>query len=315
MSSRFWSKFVLACRGAPQLIAITCAVALTAPLLLNEATAAGANNRHNNKVGSPEIDTEHMFGFTEGSDIGEAGERELEAETTGRFGKQDGSYNAVATGFQAKYTLSEHLQIGPSATVAYYDIAGVTGLDDRRQGRFQAVSVDVRYRLLDRERAPFGLTFIIVPRWGFADDISSASARQYGAEFLIAADRELVHDRIFAAFNLRYAPDVTHVYGADQTARESTFGVDLALAGQVSPGLFLGAEARFLQHYEGVGLNHFAGQAVYVGPTLYTQLGGSWFISVAWNVQAAGGAAGIPGALDVTNFERYQARLQMGVSF
>ncbi len=73
--------------------------------MLNEATAAGANNRHNNKVGCSEIDTEHMFGFTEGSDIGEAGERELEAEPTGRFGKQDGSYNAVATGFQAKYTL------------------------------------------------------------------------------------------------------------------------------------------------------------------------------------------------------------------
>ena len=239
----------------------------------------------------------------------------LRPKSTGRFGKHDGSYNAVATALQAKYTLSEHLRIGPGATVAYYDIAGVSGFDDRRQGRFQAVSVDMRYRLLDRERAPFGLTFIIEPQWGFADDVIGASARRYGARFLIAGDRELVHDRIFAAFNLLYAPDVTHVYGADETAREATLGADLALAAQVSPGLFLGAEARFLQHYEGVGLNHFAGQAVYVGPTLYAQLGGSWFISVAWNFQAAGGAASIPGALDLTNFERYQARLQMGVSF
>src|SRR5262249_16870818 len=34
-----------------------------------------------------EVDTEHMFGFTEGSDVGAAGEKELETDSTGRFGK------------------------------------------------------------------------------------------------------------------------------------------------------------------------------------------------------------------------------------
>jgi hypothetical protein len=33
-----------------------------------------------------EIDTEHLFGFLTGTDIGEVGEKEVESETTGQFG-------------------------------------------------------------------------------------------------------------------------------------------------------------------------------------------------------------------------------------
>ena len=33
------------------------------------------------------IDTEHMFGFMIGTDVGNVGEREFQSETTGRFGK------------------------------------------------------------------------------------------------------------------------------------------------------------------------------------------------------------------------------------
>src|ERR1700733_5842855 len=40
------------------------------------------------------IDTEHLFGFTIGSDVGEVGEKEIESSVTGRFGKQTGTYNA-----------------------------------------------------------------------------------------------------------------------------------------------------------------------------------------------------------------------------
>jgi hypothetical protein len=34
-----------------------------------------------------DLDIEHIFGFTEGSDIGAKGEKELESTFTGRFGK------------------------------------------------------------------------------------------------------------------------------------------------------------------------------------------------------------------------------------
>jgi len=38
------------------------------------------------------FDTEHIFGFMIGSDVGNPGERELQTETTGRFGKGSGTY-------------------------------------------------------------------------------------------------------------------------------------------------------------------------------------------------------------------------------
>ena len=41
---------------------------------------------------------------------------------------------------------------------------------------------------------------------------------------------------------------------------------------QLRPGFFLGGEARYLRRYEGIGLEEFAGQALFVGPTAYFQL-------------------------------------------
>src|SRR5262245_60772097 len=54
-----------------------------------------------------EIDTEHLFGFTIGSDIGDKGETEAESETTARTGKGTGSYSAFAQEFELKHTLTE----------------------------------------------------------------------------------------------------------------------------------------------------------------------------------------------------------------
>jgi hypothetical protein len=127
-------------------------------LLAGVGTAGSApadSRKHADKTG--EVDTEHMFGFTEGSDIGAKGERELETDSTGRFGRLGGSYNNAATALEAKYSLSDRFRLSAVATVAYYDISGVNGLDDRRNGALQSVSFDARYRLFDREHAPFGL--------------------------------------------------------------------------------------------------------------------------------------------------------------
>src|SRR5215468_11586630 len=269
---------------------------------LGSAGSAPADSRkHADKTG--EIDTEHMFGFTEGSDTGEAGEKELETDSTGRFGKPGGAYNNVATALEAKYSFSDRFRLSAVATVAYYDITSVSGLDDRRRGALQSVSFDARYRLLDRERAPFGLTLSVEPHWGFADETSGAPADQQRAEFRLLADRELIPGRLFAALNVIYEPEQTRLRGSGETLREST------------PGVFIGAEARNLRHYDGLGLDGFAGQALYIGPTLYATFGERYFISAAWNVQVWGAVGGTSGALDLDNFERHQVELRAGVRF
>src|SRR5262245_54268425 len=279
---------------------------------LGTAVAAPADHdRHAEKSG--EVDTEHMFGFTEGSDIGEKGEKEVETDSTGRFGRLGGSYNNAATALEAKYSLSDRFRLSAVATVAYYDISGANGFDDRRQGVVQSVSFEARYRLFDREHAPFGLTLSFEPLWGFTDDDSGAPADQQGAEIRLLADRELIPGRLYGAFNIGYEPLQTRLRGSGDIFRESTFGIGAALAMRVTPNVFIGAEARSVRQYEGLGFNSFAGQAFYIGPTLYATFGTGYFVSAAWNVQVWGAVAGSSRALDLVNFERHQAKLRFGV--
>jgi hypothetical protein len=264
---------------------------------------------------APDVDSEHLFGFTEGSDIGERGEKELEADSTGRFGRQGGTYNALSTALEAKYTPADYFRIAGSATVAAYSINGVPGFDDRRLLTLQEVALDLRYRVFDREKAPCGLTFVFEPHRGFADEASGAPADQYGGKFAALADKEIVPKTVFAAFNLLYDGEVTRPHGTGAVERDSILGAGAAIAAQVRPGLYWGTEVRYLRHYDGLAFGTFTGEAVYAGPTLYAKLAGAWRLSAAWNVQIAGGRNGLSSSLDLADFDRHQAKLRLGFSF
>ena len=107
------------------------------------------------------IDTEHMFGFMIGTDVGNVGEREFQSQTTGRFSRNGGSYRAIDQEFELEFVPARNFRVELGSTFASHDIAGVTGLADRRQLSWQGVSVDLRYRFLDRDAAPFGLTVAV----------------------------------------------------------------------------------------------------------------------------------------------------------
>src|SRR5258708_39995053 len=109
------------------------------------------------------IDTEHVFGFMIGSDVGTVGEREFQSETTGRFAKNGGNYRAVGQQLELEFLPAQNFRIEMGTSFAAHDINGVTGFDDRRQLSWQGVSVDFRYRVLDREAAPFGRALAVVP--------------------------------------------------------------------------------------------------------------------------------------------------------
>ena len=267
------------------------------------------------KIKSEEVDTEHMFGFTEGSEIGEKGETELMSESTGRFGRTGGSYKQITNLFEAKYTLTDRFRISAAATLAYYDISGMTGLNDRSQALVQSISFNARYRVLDHQNAPFALTLSVEPRRSFVEDTSGARADGIGAQFAALADRELVADRLFGAFNLSYELERTRLHGGPDISREATFGMGAGLTTLTVHGFFVGVEARYLRQYEGFPPNNFVGQAFYVGPTFYAKLGENALISAAWNSQAWGSASGDSGAHDLVHFDRHQARLRFAVTF
>ena len=266
-------------------------------------------------VNAEEIDTEHLFGFTIGTDVGSVGEREFQSQTTGRFSKAGGGYRAINQELELELVPANNFRIEFGSSFASYDIYAVSGLQDRRQLDWQGVSLDLRYRFLDRETAPFGLTFALESRADRFDDITAAPARKYGTELTMALDRELIPNRVVAAFNVFYEPEWTHFPGTGAAEQESTAGGAVAVMAQVRNGFLIGGEVRYSRKYDGVGLERLAGQALFAGPTAYVQLSDRSRITLAWSAQAWGRGAGSTGALDLVNFERHQARLIFGVNF
>lgn len=63
------------------------------------------------------VDTEHLFGFTEGADIGAAGEKNVELDSTSRFGRQGGSFANAAPELEFKYTAFQNFRISAAATL------------------------------------------------------------------------------------------------------------------------------------------------------------------------------------------------------
>ena len=267
------------------------------------------------KARTEPIETEHLFGFTIGSDVGEVGERELEGSVTGRFAKRDGSYLASESTLSAEFVPMANLRTEFTGALVSYDIAGVSGLADQHYATIGGLSADFRYRFLDRATAPFGFALGAEPHWGRADEVSGEGVNQYGVDFVAAADWEIVPDRIVAAFNLLYQPETMRSNMTGTWSQESTAGVAIGVMAQVHSGIFVGGEGRFLRKYDGLGLDTLAGQGFFIGPTIYVKLSEKAWIAAAWSAQVAGQATNSAGSLDLVNFERHQARLLFGVNF
>ena len=291
MDARKWIAFVLS--GL-----------LVQPLLLDRAKSAAGES----------IDTQFIFGFTSGADVGELGDKEIEHQTIAQFGKRDGSYAAVTDELRFETSPIENFRFEFGPVLSFYDVTGVTGLDDRRQGSFDGLVAEFRYKLLDRRSAPFALTIGAEPRWSRFDEMSGAPADRYGSEFSLAADTELSKN-FFAALNLVYEPEATRLHRTGEWLRNATIGLFAAVATQIRPQMLFGMEARYFRSYDSFGLDSLAGEALFVGPTMYLQLSRTIAISGAFDIQAVGHAVNVPGLLDLTNFTRYQATFRLEYNF
>jgi hypothetical protein len=300
--------------SATKWIAAVAVSLLALAPLSGRAAERGEEHEGANERGE-EVDTQFIFGFTMGADVGELGEKEIEKETVGRFGKRDGAYTALEDQLRAEFTPNDRIRVEFGVPFASHSISGVTGLDDRHQIAFNGVDLELRYRLFDRATAPFALTVGAEPHWARVDDISGEPVTNYGSEFSLAADKELIKDHVFGAVNLIYDPEVSTSRPTGIWQRQSTVGLTAAITNQVKQGAFVGAEMRYLRDYDGLGLNALAGEALFVGPTFYVSLSKYFAASGSWTTQVAGRATGVLGALDLQNFERHQARLRLMYTF
>ena len=292
-----------------------CGGAAFVMLLTLMASVVQAEEAEDQTARSWRFDTEHLFGFVIGTDVGNVGDKEFEAEVISGFGKHPGSYAAFAPSLEYEFVPIANLRLAPSVISAVHSISGVDGIDDRQQVAFDGLSFDVRYRILDRSRSGVGLTLNAEPHWGLVDETSGQWVDRYGADFAIAVDRELVPDRLIAAVNLLYQPETSRLHTTGMWTRDATAGIGAGLMMQVFPGILIGGgkslPSQIRRHWP---RQPDRGSSVR-GPSLFARLNGrSWMIA-AWSAEVAGRAVESPGSLDLTNFPRYQAKIQFGLEF
>ncbi len=261
-----------------------------------------------------ELETKYIFGFTEGSDIGAEGERAIEFETTAAFGMRGRSFAAIEQEVEFEGVPTQFFSYELSAHSLLQSINNVDGLDKFHNINFSGLSAELRFLLIGRgPSSPIGLTFVVEPEWARVDDVSGALTRDFSTEFGLVADTELIPNRLYAAANLFYDLGVSREYGAPSWERRSDLSMTAAVSYRIDPKVTLGAELQYYRTFDGLGMQTFAGNALYIGPTLHIQFSGKVMLAAAFSTQSSGHAVGEERSLDLTNFQRNLANLTLEI--
>ena len=256
---------------------------------------------------SESVDTEHIFGFAEGADIGQKGESEFEITADGLAGKT-GQYAAVLNETALRYVVTDGFRASIGGLTDYHAISGVPGLADLHSlNVFTGVSSEFRWQFLSRVSSPLDLTLSFEPQWQHIDDISGQNQQSYVLPVRILADMALIPEKTFVAFNLSYLPTFAHIGGTWQQQNPLEIALDAATA--IPGNGFLGVEIRqstLNQH------GFFSGRALFVGPSLFVRLSKAIIVKVAWEAQIP---AETGGRDDLVNYERNEVRAQFAWDF
>jgi hypothetical protein len=117
------------------------------------------------------FDTEHIFGFAEGSNIGAKGELEIESTTIGSSGAL-GSYSNIDNETSLRYNVANELRLSLGTLNDYFNIQDVPLLSDRNTIEFGGVIAEARWHILDWRTAPFGMSLSLNPLWRLTDPTS-----------------------------------------------------------------------------------------------------------------------------------------------
>jgi len=265
-----------------------------------------------------EIETENLFGFTEGTDIGQPGEKEIGWESVGSFGKRSGSYKAWEHKLEFGYTPTENIHLELGILGVSTAVKNVPGLEDRHVNAFSGISGELKWLIVNRgPGAPIGLALAVEPEWARIDDADGSRVRKFAVETKLIADTELIPDRLYLGANVVYEPEVIRSLSEGMTEHESSLTFSTALSYRVLPWLAIGPEFQHMRAYDmGIGLNHFVGYANFVGPSMYIAFGPKATLTLSWGHQVRGKSIEEPGQrLNLVDFSRDIGRIKANFEF
>ena len=254
------------------------------------------------------LDTKNLFGFLEGADVGERGDRSLEFETTGSFGRDQGVYNSIEQEFIFENALTDSLGLELGAHVLGQDIHNVPDLPNFVGVNFMGASTELRYVVMHRTAdVPIQLLLAAEPEYNVVGD-AGRQANDFNVSFRAVADAISSDRRLYGAVNLVYEPDASRFPG-QPWQDTALLSASAAVSYRLTPPLMFGAEADYDRAYGGLVPRGFDGQAVYFGPTFHYQINEKIDLSAAFLAQTP------VGRVDFDEFPRQLAKLRLEVEF
>lgn len=276
------------------------------------------------KSDQKDVDTEHLFGFTEGADAGEKGEQEVVIDTVTRVSKRrDGpgpsTYRVLDTRFAYQFNPIDKLSIEFSAFGTLRRQRNIVDLDDKSYGTFDGVSMEVKYQFLKgTKEQPLGLALEVRPRFTRILPVEGNGANIFDLESLLQIDVQVVPDKLWYGSNISFEPAAGRQRGGGPGYRSSTFLWSNVLVGRIGENRYFGPEVRYLRGYEGIFLNQLESEALTVGPALHHRFTEKIWLTAAYAGQVWGRDADptLAGrALGLNQFERHNVRVKFGMEF
>ena len=261
------------------------------------------------KPSQADVNTWVIFGFTEGSDVGSAGERTLFQDASLRTSQRKDGFAAIDGSWGAAYSPTDRFVVW---------LGGIASSEIRSQPRAETdvgsyyaagVTAGAKYQLLSRQESPFGLSVQFSPSW---QPLGIGAGEILTGELRGIVDGALVLDGWYTALNVAIQPQRTT---SDQGARSYTTTVEIsgAITYQLKDNVFLGGELRALKKTETARPWGEGARQLFAGPSLLVQLGTSGYFGISWSIQIASDASSAEArelALD-----RHQVRIKSGFSF
>ncbi|WP_156635546.1 hypothetical protein [Methylobacterium sp. Leaf123] len=257
-------------------------------------TQAGEGQSSGQGNAPDEVDSENLFGFTEGTDVGKKGEQDLIVDTIVRFSKRRAGpgasgYAAAQPVISYQYDPTDNLSIEPGLYFDTRDSRNIAGVPDKAFATFNGGSLEVKYQFFKRtDERPFSLSVQAEPQYARITPVEGQGADVFSVDTRLMADVRLVPDKLWAGFNLIYDPSVAHLKGSGEVDRTSTLTVSGTLMTQIAQGVFIGPEIRYFRAYDGSFLNRFLGRAGFAGPVLHYQVKEKAFLTLAYATQVFG---------------------------
>ncbi len=252
------------------------------------------------------IDSEHIFGFTEGADIGDKGESEFESITIGRLGKQ-GGFAVLTNETSFRYGVEQGFRASAGTLTDYYSVHDSPGYLDRTGLRYSGLTSEFRWQFSEHDSAPIGLTLSFAPTWRRVDDPTPGLGQSYALPVSLLADHVIIANRLYAAVNVGVAPTFSYVAGSWRNSQP--LEISAALSTALGDRIFLGGEVRLAAQNQTAPLG---GRALYIGPSFFVKLQENLTFKAAWSLQVPDV---ISGRMDLANYERCQFVAQFAYGF